>query len=95
MAEPRGIRIKRLRLRAMRRGTREMDLILGPFAQAELASMADEDLDRFEALLDQSDPDLYAWISARPADATTGPEALRPLLDRIARFARARWQPGG
>lgn len=92
-------RHKRLLMRAHRRGTREMDLILGPFAAAHLAGMSSDELDRFEALLDENDQDLYAWIAGRPdaADpssgpgaatgATTGPLPLRPLLDRIAAFA--------
>ena len=46
------IRRRRLRYRAWHRGTRELDLLLGPFADAELDSMEPAELDRFEALLD-------------------------------------------
>jgi antitoxin CptB len=55
-------RLKRVRFRAWRRGFREADLILGPFADAHAASMSEADLDRFELLLEQNDHDLYAWI---------------------------------
>jgi len=55
-------RLKKLRFRAWRRGFREADLILGPFADNHVASFSDEQLDWFEALLEQPDQDLYAWI---------------------------------
>lgn len=92
--EPRAIRLRRLALRSMRRGTREMDLILGPFGREALPDLADAELDLFEALLEENDHDLYAWIAGRPAAAQSGPEALRPLLDRIAQHARGRLGPG-
>jgi antitoxin CptB len=55
-------RLNRVRFRAWRRGFREADLILGPFADRHVPSMTAEELDRFEALLEQSDHDLYGWI---------------------------------
>ncbi|MGH6916010.1 MAG: succinate dehydrogenase assembly factor 2, partial [Geminicoccales bacterium] len=55
-------RRKRLRYRAWHRGTKEMDLLLGRFADAQLAGMTPAQLDAFEALLCESDPDLYDWI---------------------------------
>ena len=55
-------RLNRVRFRAWRRGFREADLILGPFADSRIASMSDERLERFEQLLDQSDHDIYAWV---------------------------------
>ena len=44
-------RLKRIVMRSWRRGTREMDLILGPFAEAELVAMDAESLDAYERLL--------------------------------------------
>ena len=88
MAEDRATRLRRLALRSMRRGTREMDLILGPFGREGLAGLSDPDLDLYEVLLEENDHDLYAWIAGHP-DAG-GPEALRPLLGRIAAHARDR-----
>lgn len=90
MAEDRATRLRRLALRAGRRGTREMDLILGPFGREALPALPDAELDRFEALLEENDHDLYAWIAGRPAAAATGPESLRPLLDAIAAHAAGR-----
>jgi antitoxin CptB len=55
-------RVKRARLRAWRRGFREADLILGPFADARIESMNETELASFERLLEANDHDLYAWI---------------------------------
>jgi len=55
-------RIGRVRFRAWRRGFREADLILGPFADSHARNMSEAELSEFEALLDQADHDLYAWI---------------------------------
>ncbi len=58
-------RRKRLRYRSWHRGMREVDLLLGPFADRSLAALSTEQLDRYETLLDQGDPDLLAWIVGR------------------------------
>ncbi len=55
-------RLNRVRFRAWRRGFREADLILGPFSDQYARSMSVDELDRFEALLEQSDHDIYGWI---------------------------------
>lgn len=63
-------RIKRLRMRSWRRGMREMDLILGPFADSRLATLDADALALYEALLDESDGELLAWVSGQaPAPA--------------------------
>lgn len=56
-------RRKRLRFRSWHRGTRELDLLLGRFADANLGRMSPEQLDRYDALLGNADPDIYRWIS--------------------------------
>lgn len=56
-------RRKRLRFRSWHRGTRELDLILGHFADAHLGHMSADQLDRYEALLGNADPEIYRWIS--------------------------------
>ncbi len=61
------IRRKRLIYRSWHRGTREMDLILGRFADAHVGFFSDAELDQYEAVLICSDPDLYGWISGREA----------------------------
>ena len=83
-------RLRRLRMRSWRRGTREMDLILGPFADARLQGMAAATLDRLEALLEENDQDLYPWVTARMRGEAAGPAALGPLLDEIAAHAAGR-----
>jgi antitoxin CptB len=65
MDEAPEVRQKRLRMRCWRRGTKEMDLILGPFGDAALAALEPEMLDRLEALLSENDQELYCWISGR------------------------------
>lgn len=55
-------RLKKLHFRAWRRGIREADLLLGGFADAHLQGLDAGQLDRFEALLEAPDVDLYPWI---------------------------------
>jgi antitoxin CptB len=77
------IRLKKLRFRAWHRGFREADLILGPFADQQLDDLSGDQLDAFEALIDQPDHDLYGWIVGQ-AEA---PAAFRgEMLDRIRQF---------
>lgn len=78
-------RLKRLRIRAWRRGTKEMDLILGPFCDTEAQAMAADDLDLLEALMEENDQDLYLWVSGQAAP----PDRFAGLLSRIARHAGA------
>jgi antitoxin CptB len=58
-------RLKKLKLRAWRRGFREADLILGPFADKHVPTFTEAELDWFERLLEQPDQDLYDWILER------------------------------
>jgi len=60
-------RLERLRFRSWHRGTREMDLLLGSFADAYLHAFTPEQVDKYEALLEHNDPDLYNWIIGREA----------------------------
>ena len=66
------MRRRRLRYRAWHRGTKEMDLVLGPYADAHLEQLGTPELDRLEALMDEEDTDLLKWVmgqEAVPADA--------------------------
>ena len=56
-------RRKRLIYRSWHRGTREIDLILGRFADAHVHGFDDRQLDMYERILQNSDPDLYNWIA--------------------------------
>lgn len=90
MTETAEARLKRLRMRAWRRGTKEMDLVMGPFADAHLAGMDAATLDAFEALQAENDQDLISWVLGQaPAPA---PHAA--LVARMAAFAKVRLMPG-
>ena len=60
--EHQDVRHRRLLFRCWRRGTQESDLVLGSFAERCLKTMNGDQLGRFEALLDCTDPDLFDWI---------------------------------
>jgi len=76
-------RRKRLLFRCWHRGTREMDLILGRFADVEIAGLTDSELTQLEHLIEVPDPDLYAALTGdRPLD----PEYASALFDRIKAF---------
>ena len=76
-------RLKKLKFRAWRRGFREADLILGPFADKHVASFSPAELDWFEALLEQPDQDLYGWIvGTAPTPASYDGE----IMNRIKQF---------
>jgi len=65
------IRRKRLRFQCWHRGTKELDLLLGTFADRHLDEMNAAQLERMEALLEVPEPLLYSWIigQAEPAPA--------------------------
>lgn len=79
MRESRETRLKRLKIRSWRRGTKEMDMILGPFADHHLAELEEADLDAYERLLSENDQDLYRWVSGQEAT----PKDHAPILGRI------------
>ena len=89
MAETGDARLKRMRMRAWRRGTKEMDLILGPYADARLAALELRDLALLDALLAENDQELYRWITGQ----TPAPARFATLLAEIAAFARTRLNP--
>lgn len=92
MSETTENRLRRLRMRSWRRGMKEMDMILGPFADDLLNELRSDELDSYETLLEQNDQDLYRWITARVgAGSVEGPQDLRELLDRIAVFVSGKW----
>ena len=62
MDEPREIRLKRLGMRSMRRGIKEMDLILSAYRDRHMSDLSDADLNLYENLLSENDHDIYAWV---------------------------------
>ena len=65
MSEARQTRLKRLKMRSMRRGIKEMDLILSRFADDCLSHMTADALDTYEDFLQENDQDLYQWVSGQ------------------------------
>jgi Uncharacterized conserved protein len=76
-------RRRRILVRAWRRGIREMDLMLGGFAEAELATLDSDELDALEALMVEDDADILAWITG---EKPCPPEFDTPLFRRIAAY---------
>jgi len=74
-------RRRRILFRAWRRGLREMDLVMGRYADANLPTMSESELEAFERLLDVPDPQLLAWITGEaPAPALDAPLVARLRL---------------
>jgi antitoxin CptB len=80
-------RRRRALFRAWRRGTRELDLLLGPFADAHIGDLGDHDLADFEALLDAPEGDVFAWLTKREPVA---PEHATAVFRAILSFHAAR-----
>ena len=79
-------RRRRLLFRCRHRGIREMDLVLGRFADAHLAALSDAELDELERWLEIPDQQIFAWVN--------GSEPTPPELDS-ALFKRLRTFRGG
>ena len=76
-------RRKKLLYQASYRGFKEADLLIGGFARAHLPSMSDQELDEFEALLKQSDRELYAWAMG---DIEPPAEVVGPIFEKLRNF---------
>lgn len=74
-------RRRRILYRARHRGIREMDLVLGQFADQEIATLSESQLDELETIMNEEDNDLVKWITGEKPI----PEHYRtPLFERIA-----------
>ena len=76
-------RRRRLLFRSWHRGIREMDLVLGRFADAQIAALSDADLEEYERLLEIPDQQMLAWVIGAeqpPAVVDT------PLFRRLRAF---------
>ncbi|WP_458789986.1 succinate dehydrogenase assembly factor 2 [Yoonia sp. MH D7] len=89
MTEPRETAIKRLRMRSMRRGIKEMDLILSAFAETALSDMDAAALAHYDDLLEENDHDIYAWVSGQ----FPTPENYLALVTQIAAGAKGVSRP--
>ncbi len=76
-------RRRRLVFRAWHRGTREMDLVMGRFTEAQIAALSDDDVGDLERLMEANDRDVFDWISGMapvPANYDT------PVFRRLCAF---------
>lgn len=83
MTEAPETRLKKLHLRSVRRGIKEMDIILSRFANLELTYMNISDLDVYEEVLEQNDQDLYKWVSGQESP----PARYALMIERIRKTA--------
>lgn len=83
MSETRETRLKRLRIRAWRRGIKEMDLVLGGYADAHLDSLDDDALDIFEAVMGENDHDILQWVTGQ----VTPPARFAGLISELGQRA--------
>lgn len=78
-------RRRRIRVRAWRRGMREMDILMGRFVDARVAALPTEALAELETLLDLPDDAVFRWLSGTEAPPV---ERDTPLLRQIIAFHR-------
>ncbi|MCS5597531.1 MAG: succinate dehydrogenase assembly factor 2 [Pseudomonadota bacterium] len=74
-------RRKKLLFRSWHRGTKEMDIILGNFAEKHLAALDDTQLDAYESLLEVPDPDIYNWVTGKNTPPANEPYSS--LVEKI------------
>lgn len=80
------IRRRKLLFRSWHRGMREVDLVLGGFADAHIDALTAAEIDQYERLLEIADTELIAWLTGgQPVPA----EHQSPLLDRVLTFRAA------
>jgi antitoxin CptB len=78
------VRRRRLLYHCWHRGTREMDLIIGRFADAVIGSLSEDEIEAFEHLSQATDHDLYAWIAGdRPVELAYDTDMFRRLCDFV------------
>ena len=76
-------RRRRILYRCWHRGIREMDLVFGSFAEAEIGTLSEAELDEFETIMSEDDHDLHGWITG----AMPLPEEMNtPMFARVAAY---------
>lgn len=76
-------RRRRILFRSWHRGLREMDLIMGQFADSRIGDLSDDELDEFELLIEVPDRDLLMWITG---EAPVPENYDRPVYRRLKDF---------
>ncbi|MBM6595668.1 FAD assembly factor SdhE [Microvirga pudoricolor] len=77
------VRRRQILYRSWHRGMREMDLIMGRFADAEIGNLTDDELADFEQLIEVTDRDLLGWITG---EIETPSNYDTPLFRRLKSF---------
>ena len=70
---------QKLLIRSWRRGTKELDLILGKFAKKNVSEFGMADLDLYERLLSNDDHIIYGWLFGKEEC----PQMFNNLIKRI------------
>ncbi|MBT8152965.1 succinate dehydrogenase assembly factor 2 [Epibacterium ulvae] len=67
-------------MRSIRRGIKEMDILLQGYAEANLTGMDTAQLDLYEAMLNENDQDLLQWVTGQMSP----PEELADLVKKVS-----------
>ena len=87
MAETPEVRLRRLHMRSIRRGIKEMDLVFTAFSESCLATLTEEELDLYERLLEENDQDILTWVTGQ----NSAPEIYADLIARARAAAEAKF----
>ena len=79
------VRRRKILFRAWHRGIREMDIVLGQFADAHIASLNDDEMREFEIVLEINDRDLLQWITG---ERPTPPDVDTPFFRRLSKYGK-------
>lgn len=69
------VRRRKALFRSWHRGIREMDLVLGRFADAQIDQLSDDEMDDYEQLMEVPDRDIFRWLTGEeetPQNYDTG-----------------------
>lgn len=88
MTETRDTKIKRLHMRSIRRGIKEMDLILTAFATDHLPKLSDAELVTYDAFLAEYDHDIYGWITGQAAAPDTYDDIMGVIMGLASGLTR-------
>jgi antitoxin CptB len=83
MSEERLHKIKRLKMRSMRRGIKEMDIILSHFANNCLDDMTLDQLSNYDLLTLENDHDLYSWVTGTAKPPQKFSFLINEILDNL------------
>ena len=89
MTEDRETKIKRLKMRSMRRGIKEMDVILSAYADRHLAGLSNDDLVIYDALLSENDHDIFGWVTGKEQ----APAAYAGIMSDVVALASGLTRP--